>query len=342
MNATLFVATIGGKSGLSLAKRGADQSWSVDVVLPGRHVRCLTADPFDPAILYASEDRDVLRSDDRGRTWQTIGTLEHDVRSLAASPHAAGVLYAGTRPACVFVSRDGGRQWTELEGFRRIRGRRLWLSPAEPPDFRAYVQGLCISPANPDVLVAGIEFGALVQSTDGGENWSNHRRGSLRDCHSLTFHASDGDWVYECGGGGAAFSRDGGATWQRPKVGLDRRYGWACAADPEWPEIWYASASGMPSLLKGQFQPPAHIDGHANAAIYRSAAGDTWQKLGGGLPDPLDYMAFALLTDPAAPGHLYAGMANGEVWHTADYGDSWERLPLNLGGIHHSLMMSVT
>lgn len=44
-------------------------------------------------------------------------------------------------------------------------------------------------------------------------------------------------------------------------------------------------------------------------------------------------------TDPNASGHLYAGLSNGDVWHTADYGDSWQQLPFNLGGIHHTMIM---
>lgn len=53
---------------------------------------------------------------------------------------------------------------------------------------------------------AGIELGAVVRSEDGGRTWSGHRHGALRDCHSLTFHHSHAQWVYEAGGtgGGAA------------------------------------------------------------------------------------------------------------------------------------------
>ena len=46
-----------------------------------------------------------------------------------------------------------------------------------------------------------------------------------------------------------------------------------------------------------------------------------------------------LASDADAPGHLYAGLANGDVWHTQNYGDSWNKLPFNLGGIHHSMIM---
>jgi hypothetical protein len=50
-------------------------------------------------------------------------------------------------------------------------------------------------------------------------------------------------------------------------------------------------------------------------------------------------MPYALLTDPAAPGHLYAGLSHGEVWFSPDHGETWEQLPLNLGGIHRTLIM---
>jgi len=47
---------------------------------------------------------------------------------------------------------------------------------------------------------------------------------------------------------------------------------------------------------------------------------------------------YALLTDPDAPGHLYAGLSNGNVWHSADYGDAWQKLPFNLKGIHRTMI----
>ena len=198
---------------------------------------------------------------------------------------------------------------------------------------------LTISPTSPDVIMAGIELGGVLRSEDGGRTWSNHRRGAERDCHSLKFHPSNGNWVYQGGGGGPALSMDGGLTWRKAKNGLGTKYGWMVAADHKRPEVWYFSASNLPKLWKGEFEPPAHKDGQANAHIYRSVGGASWEQLSGGLPEPLDYMAYALITDQNQSGHLYAGLANGDVWHTGNYGDSWDRLPLNLGGIHHSMIM---
>jgi hypothetical protein len=155
----------------------------------------------------------------------------------------------------------------------------------------------------------------------------------------LKFHPTNGDWVYQGGGSGAAVSQDGGRTWRKPKTGLGSKYGWMVAADPERPEVWYFSASNFPKLWRGEFEPPAHKDGQANAHIYRSVGGAPWEQLSGGLPEPLNYMAYALIPNPSAPGNLYTGLANGDVWHTTDYGDSWVQLPFNLGGIHHTMIM---
>jgi photosystem II stability/assembly factor-like uncharacterized protein len=336
MSERVFLATTG--RGLARATRGTNGAWSVASLLQGRDVRCLAADPLNADVIYAgTQGEGVLRSDDRGQTWAPAGMANQIVKSLAASPHEPGVVYAGTKPASVFVTRDGGASWAELEAFRRIRGRRWWRSPAEPPDWRAYVQAMSISPTDPNVILAGIEFGAVVRSDDGGKSWSNHRKGAIRDCHGLTFHVTNGDWAYQAGASlvGAAISRDGGASWRQPKKGLKHHYGWACAADPERPEVWYVSAGPF----GWQFEPQAHIDGQANAAIYRSAGGAPWERLTGGLPQPLTHMAYALVTDPAAPGHLYAGLSSGEVWHATDYGDSWEKLPFSLGRIHNMVLI---
>lgn len=324
-------------SGLARAKGDSLGSWTVSAPLSGPRVRSLASAALDPNTVFAGTDDGVLRSDDRGQTWQPIGMTGHPVTSLAVSPREPDTVYAGVKPAGVYVSRDRGQNWAELEAFQRIRGRRWWRSPAEPPDWRAYVQAISVSPTDPNVIVAGVEFGAVVRSDDGGQSWSNHRKGAIRDCHGLTFHATDGNWVYEGGASlvGAAVSRNGGVTWQQPKQGLKHHYGWTCAADPERSEVWYLSAGPM----GWSGTPQAHKDGEANAAIYRKAGGAPWERLTGGLPQPLDYMAYALATDPANPGHLYAGLSNGDVWHTVDHGDNWQKLPFNLAQIRQMIIL---
>lgn len=319
--------------GLASATGGQNDAWSVEMLLADQVVTCLAVDPLNPQVLsVGTQGRGVLRSNDGGKTWQPAGLAGHHIKALAASPTQPGTVYAGTKPARVFVSRDGGASWTELAAFRRIPSRWFWFTPAEKPH-SAYVQAIALSPTDPKTIVVGVEFGAVVQSRDGGQSWTGHRRGALRDCHSLAFHVSNGAWIYEGGGTGAgvSVSRDAGVTWTQPREGLDRHYGWAVAADPARPEVWYASLSPSPWS--------AHSEQNAQAIIARSAGGTSWQPLAGGLPQPLHHMPYALLTDPAAPGHLYAGLANGEVWHSTDYGETWRRLPVRFVNIHRTLVL---
>lgn len=318
---TVFLATTA--AGLRRAAGGSG-IWSVTEVAPGRNVRCLATDPNQPLIVFAGTTRGVLRSSDGGLVWTDAGLPGVAVRALAVSRARPGRVIAGAKPAGVFLSDDGGLNWSELKAFRRIPSRRFWFSPAELP-LTAYVQALALSPTDPDLVVAGIEAGAVVRSTDGGRTWEGHRQGAMRDCHCLTAHATAGEWFYEGGYGGGAFSRDGGANWVR-LPGLDRKYGWAVAADPSDPELQYVSAS--PGVR-------AH-SAHADAAIFRSRGG-RWERLAGGLPDPLEAMPYALLTGPG-PSEVVAGLSNGEVWVSQDAGDSWLRLDFKFPGMERCLV----
>lgn len=336
-----------GPAGVVRAARTSDDphdAWRVKAHAMPHRVTCLgtgsSATGSGADMVYAGTDGGgVVRSNDGGLTWQAAGLDGHRLRSLAVSPQAPNTVYAGTKPAAIFASDDAGDTWRELTGFRRAR-RWYWYSPAEPGDPRAYVQSLAVSPTDPNALIAGMEAGAVVMSDDHGETWTDHRRHADRDCHTLTFHATDGNWVYQAGGGGPAVSRDGGRSWRHADIGRRGRYTWSCAADPARPEVWYVT--GAPLFVMPRFwrMPIAHYPGEAHAAIYRSSGGGAWERLAGGLPQPLDHMAYGLATDPHRPGHVYAGLADGQVWHSADHGDNWSRLPVDLGSGLRSLAVA--
>jgi photosystem II stability/assembly factor-like uncharacterized protein len=318
-------------NGIARAERNAQEQWAIEFFLKDQDVRCLAADLHNPHRVYAgTQGEGMLRSEDGGQTWQACGLQGKIVKSIAVSPRHADTVYAGLKPASMVVSHDGGLTWEELTGFRRIPWRWLWFSPAEKPG-QAYIQAIAVSPGDPDVILAGIEFGAVVRSSDGGLTWSGHRRGALRDCHDLKFHASNGDWAYEAGGtgGGASLSRDGGKTWRKMKQGLAKNYGVACAADALKPEVWYVSVAPSPNKAYGA---------EAEAYLYRSNGGADWHPIGWE-PHPMGQMPISLVTDRCEPGHLYAGLTNGDIWHTPDYGESWDRLPINLKWIWRSMIV---
>jgi hypothetical protein len=339
----IFLAATGSSLTKAVFESG---SWQVSEQLNGVKINAFAVDKEKSGAIYiATQKHGVLKSEDSGASWKSIGLKNTPVKSVAVNYRSSDgtgqltrTIYAGCKPVSLYVSEDEGETWRELEGLRRAR-RWWWFSPAEPPEWTPYVQALSISPEDPNVILAGIELGGVLRSDDGGHHWSGHLRGAGRDCHSIKFHGKSGKWIYMNSGSGPSFSQDGGYRWKKAKAGLGIVYGWMVAADPQHPEIWYQSSSGMSNLLKGEFTPPAHNDGNARAHIYRTIAGKDWEQLSGGLPEPLNYMAYALITDPEKSGHLYAGLANGDVWHTEDYGDTWGQLPFNLISIHNSMIM---
>jgi hypothetical protein len=169
MNANLLICVTG--NGLARAECGANGAWNVETPITGQDIRCLAADPRHHHLLYAgTQGQGALRSQDAGKTWHPAGLAGRIVKSIAVSAFPGGtvtgpgMIFAGTKsPPSVFMSTDGGEIWMELEAFRRIRSRWFWFSPAERP-FTAYVQGIAISPADPNMLIAGIEAGAVVRA----------------------------------------------------------------------------------------------------------------------------------------------------------------------------------
>ena len=293
--------------------------WTSTLSLEGHGAQCLALDPSDADTLYAgSRGGDVHRTTDGGRTWQPCGLPRDDVFSLAVSA-ADGAVYAGLEPSALYRSDDGGGTWRELESLLDLPSRPTWSFPPRP--WTSHVRWIAPSPHEADVLLVGIELGGLMRSVDGGATWQDHRPGAQRDVHSLAWHPRERGRAYEAGGGGTAFSVDGGETWRPADDGRDRHYSWSVAADPKDPDCWYVSASTGPFAAHGRGDPQARI--------YRRRGEEPWEPLGGGLPDPLDSMAYALAS---VEGRLFAGLADGRIYESRDGGDEWRPLGLANGG----------
>jgi photosystem II stability/assembly factor-like uncharacterized protein len=78
--------------------------------------------------------------------------------------------------------------------------------------------------------------------------------------------------------------------------------------------------------------PPDHV-----CRVFRTSdAGQTWTPLGNGLPQH-DYFDIvlrdAMCTDGAEPAGLYFGTRNGQVFASADEGESWQQLAEHLPGV---------
>ena len=283
--------------------------WKAERFLIGSGAQCLALDPADPDTVYAGlRGGRVRRTRDGGRSWVECQLPEPGVFSLAVSA-ADGAVYAGTEPSRLFRSDDRGEHWRELEALLELPSRPTWRFPPRP--WTSHVRWIAPSPHDAELILVGIELGGLMRSGDGGQSWEDHRPGAQRDVHSLAWHPRARGRAYEAGGGGAAFSEDAGESWQPADEGRDRHYTWSVAVDPEDADVWYVSASTGPFAAHG---------GDPQARIYRRRGAEPWRALGGGLPEPLPAMPYALV---AGDGRLFAGLADGQLWESRDGGDSW-------------------
>jgi photosystem II stability/assembly factor-like uncharacterized protein len=291
-----------------------DGAWRTTLSLTRSGAQCLALDPSDPDVVYAGLRKDgVRRTIDGGESWIDCELPAPGVFSLAVSA-ADGAVYAGTEPSALYRSDDRGETWVELTGLLELPSRPTWSFPPRP--WTSHVRWIAPSPHDPDLLLVGIELGGLMRSTDRGETWHDHRPGAQPDVHSLAWHPRENGRAYEAGGGGAAWSEDGGDSWRAADEGRDRNYTWSVTVDPEDPELWFVSASTGPYAAHGGRDPQALIYGRRDGA---------WHALGGGLPEPLPAMPYALV---AFEGGLVAGLADGQLWGSEDRGESWERYKL--------------
>src|SRR5690606_29102921 len=179
-----------------------DGAFESRIVLEDPRLQCVAVDPREPGRIFAgSRGRGVWRGDDGGASWSSADLPARDVFSLAVSP-ADGAVYAGTEPSMIFRSDDGGSSWRELDALRRLPSAPTWSFPPRP--WTSHVRWIAPNPRDADLLLAGIELGGLMRSTDGGATWEDHRPGAQKDVHALAWHPAAAERAYEAAGGGAA------------------------------------------------------------------------------------------------------------------------------------------
>jgi photosystem II stability/assembly factor-like uncharacterized protein len=119
-------------------------------------------------------------------------------------------------------------------------------------------------------------------------------------------------------------TRDGGETWTKNEEGLASWFGFPIAMDARSRTLF-----SFP-LESDEYRLP--VDGKCR--VYRSRTrGDSWEPVGAGLPDEPYYgsvLRGAMAVDGLDPAGVYVGSTSGDVFVSADGGDSWQPLPLRL------------
>lgn len=311
--------------------------WQIDSVLgDSRHGQRLFVGASHP-----DHGPVIQMSEDGGATWQQLPqsprypparplTVRRIWQLVPGAPRQPDTYYAGVDEAGLFVSHDRGYCWEEILGLSHHPDRGSWRASKGGLTLHA----ILVDPANPLRLWVAIASAGILRTEDGGASWQSCNQG-LRVftaggsprylTHQLTHDPHDPQILYLQNIDGVYRSTDGAASWQTLEEGLPSTFGFPFGVD-QTGNLYVAPLDGGTR---------AFIDGHVR--VYRRRIGEAvWQPLDHGLPvEPraAGVLRDALAVDPFTPPGVYFGTTGGELFASADAGDSWQQLPGRLGRI---------
>lgn len=280
--------------------RDAGEHWeAMNYGLPVHcDVRALAAHPQHHGLLFAGTDRGCFRSQDGGMSWKPIRAIDETVEvwGLYICPQDPHLMFAGTHPAQVYCSRDGGLTWMQL--------------PLELPA-TARVTGIAVDPEDTDTVYLGIEVGGLLRSVDGGRRWETINEGLTDpDVHSLCVSASSPPTLHVATASDIFRSGDWGEHWEalRLKDRLPMTYVRTLMVAPDNHELLYATAGMAPFGDEG--------------ALYRSTdLGRTWTRFQSDVA--LHSTLWTIAINPLQPRRIFAGTLLGQLLRSFDGGRVW-------------------
>lgn len=278
----------------------------------------------------------VWRSRDLGETWQQSSEgLAYDdglklskVSGLAA---AHGRLFAGAENPGVFESRDGGETWSLRSTLDGLPGRQTWNDPANQPPGHLGVPAILPDPQEPSRWFAIVQGVGIFETTDDGASWTPRNRGLRADwpreheeigfCVHKLVRSADPTRLYQQNHVGVHRSDDEAQTWTEITEGLPSEFGFAAAAHPHDRDTFYVVPL---DAGHGRVMP----DGRA--AVWRTRdAGSSWQRLTDGLPQEnahLGVLREGMAIDAYDEPGLYFGTSTGQLFASADEGDTWSEI----------------
>lgn len=336
------------------------QDW--DVAGPhfaGWEVYGVKGSPVEPDRVWAAQHtgwfgQQVQRSDDGGVTWQPVdntftyegeaGThLWYDgtprpfaftrIWQLQPSLTDPDVVWAGAEDAALFRSTDAGATWHELAGLRQHPTAPAWQPGAG---------GMCLHtitqhPDDPQRMLVAISAAGVFRTEDGGESWTPSNDGLVSEgipdpdaevghcVHKLALHPDRPETVYMQKHWDVMRSDDFGATWREVSDDLPTDFGFVVDVHAHDPDTVYV----VPITSDSLHYPP---DGRLRVYRSRTGGGD-WEPLGDGLPQQgcyHDVLRDAMAVDRLDDCGVYVGTTGGDVWASANAGDTWSAIARGL------------
>lgn len=348
------------KGAFILTSNEKRKRWEVsEPLFPGWEIYHFNGSPVDPNRLYISQSSGwfgqvMQRSDDAGKTWSAVGNkfayegnpgphqwydgTPHPwefkrVWRLEPSLTDAETVYAGVEDAALFRSSDAGQTWQELEGLRDIKAN-LW----QPGAGGLCLHTIILDPSDENRIVVAISAAGAFRTDDGGETWRPINNGlksafelpdpeaEVGHCvHNIAMHPSKPGVLFMQKHWDVMRSDDYGDSWYEISGNLPTDFGFPIAVNSNKPNTVYV----IP--IKSDSE---HFVPDGKLRVYRSKNGSNkWQALTEGLPQENCYvnvLRAALAVDKLKPCGIYFGTSGGQVYASADDGDSWKALVRDL------------
>lgn len=249
---------------------------------------------------------------------------------------ADDALYAGVSEAGLFRSHDQGQSWESVDALNHHESQ---------PGWQVAFGGLTLhsilgDEKNPARMWVGISAAGVFRTENAGLTWQRKNQGVSAGAdgdhcvHGLANDPASADVIYRQEHGGMYKSMDGGDNWALTDEGLPKGvlsmndrpavFGFPVELDP-------ASGYVYSFPLQGDdFRYPPN----GMVRTYRSRDGAKhWEMLDKGMPSEPRYtnvLRGAMSLDSLDPCGVYIGTTSGNVFLSADKGDSWLELPVTL------------
>ncbi len=341
------------KGAFILTSDGTRRAWDVNGPLFGGwemyHVK---GSPADPNRLYASQNTSwfgqlVQRSDDGGKTWEPVGNefryegvpgthqwydgTPHPwefarVWHFEPSPTDPDTVFAGVEDAALFRSTDGARSWQELPGLREHGSGPAW----QPGAGGMCLHTILLDPQDAQRMYVAISAAGAFRSDDGAKSWLPINRGlhsqgipdaeaEVGHCvHRIAMHPSRPNVLFMQKHWDVMRSDDAGDSWYEISGDLPTDFGFVIDVNTNAPDTIYVVPIESDSL---------HYPPEGKLRVYRSrSGGNEWEALTSGLPQSHCYVNVlrdAMAVDALDPCGVYFGTTGGQVYASADDGDTW-------------------
>ncbi len=351
------------KGAFILRSDGTRKSWDVEGPLfGGWEIYHLKGSPADPQRLYASQSTSwfgqlIQRSDDGGATWNPVGNdFAYDgvpgthqwydgtphpwefarVWHLEPSLDDPDTVYAGVEDAALFRSSDAGQSWCEVSGLRRHTTGPNW----QPGAGGMCLHAIMLSRAHPQRMVVAISAAGAFRTDDAGVTWRPINRGlrseglpdvdaEVGHCvHKIAAHPSAPDVLFMQKHWDVMRSDNAGDSWREVSGNLPSDFGFVIDVHAHEPDTVYV----LPITSDSQHFPP-----EGKLRVYRSrTGGDEWEPLTRGLPQSncyVDVLRDAMAVDSLDACGVYFGTTGGQVYVSADEGESWDAIVRDLPAV---------